>query len=790
MIGQTISHYRILEMLGGGGMGVVYKAEDTRLHRFVALKFLPPEVARDPQALARFRREAQAASALNHPNICTIHDIDEQDGQTFIAMEFLDGQTLKHRIDARPLELDLLVSLAIDVAEALEAAHAAGILHRDLKPANIFVTKRNHAKVLDFGLAKIVAADGRAAAGAAAQAPTLSEEHLTSPGAAVGTVAYMSPEQALGKELDPRTDLFSFGAVLYEMSTGILPFQGETSAAIFDSILHKVPPAPLRLNPELPAKLEDIVNKSLEKDRTLRYQSADEMRADLQRLKRDTDSSRSAAISPAVPSRRKAWALAIMIAVLGVAVLTAYQFWRRMHSEIDSVAVLPFVNSTSNAELDYLADGMTEGVINQLSRFPQLRVTARSTVFHYRQGQQDPLQVGGQLHVRAVVVGRLSQRGDTVSVETEMVDVTNGSQIWGEQYRRRTSDIATMQDEIAGDISGQLRLKLTGEEKKRLSEHATQNSQAYQRYVKGRFYLEQRTPDSFYKAIDQFNQAIAEDPAYADAYTGMADAYTLLLDNGEMSPNEAFPKIRGAAQRALELNPDLVQPHADLASLKEFEWDWAGAETEYRKAISLNPNEPLPHLWYSILLANVGRIKESDDERRKAQALDPSSMQINRLVAESLLATHREDEAIAELDKLIAANPRFGPFYETRAEAHLRRGDQNAFVSDLATAMMKHGRSERATALTAGFKKGGLKGAARAVIGVLNQESHTKYVSAYSMARWYALIGEPDRAFELLEKAFAERDSDLEYIKTEFLFEDLHGNPRYRDLLRRMGLPQ
>lgn len=493
----------------------------------------------------------------------------------------------------------------------------------------------------------------------------------------------------------------------------------------------------------------------------------------------------------AEPARRKPWAVVGVVAALVLTAIAAggYYFLHRTSSAIDSVAVLPLANATSNSEMDYLADGITEGVINHLSRLPGLRVLARSTVFRYRGAQQDPLQIGRDLKVGAVIVGRLVQHGDTLNVETEMVDVSNGSQIWGEQYQRKASDIATLQDDIASDISGQLRIRVSGsgDEKK----HATENAEAYQLYVNGRFYLAQRTRESIYKALDQFNQAVAKDPNYAQAYAGLAYAHVLLFDRGWISPEEASPKIRSAAQRAIELDPTLAEPHAALAALKELaDWDWAGAEAEYRKAIGLNPNDTTSHHWYALLLQNLGRLKEALAEIEKALALDPASPQINANHADILIEMHRYDDALALLNGLIAANPEFPVYYGTRGNLYWRLGKQDASVADRAMAMKKNGRPEWAEAFASGYREAKLKGACTALIEMLKNDSQREYLSPNEMARYYGLMGDRDHTFEWLEKGYAQRSSRMEYLKTEDYLEPFHSDPRYIDLLKRMGLPQ
>jgi len=794
VIGETISHYRILEKLGQGGMGVVYLAEDPRLGRTVALKFLSDELSRDPRAVERFQREARAASALNHPHICTVYDIGEHSGRHFMAMELLEGTSLHELITGGALPTDRVLDLGMQLADALEAAHAKGIIHRDIKPANIFVTDRGHVKLLDFGLARPALDRQAMTAG-----PT--EAHLTDPGAIVGTLVYMSPEQVRGEDLDARTDLFSLGAVLYEMTTGRPAFAGSTPGTIHEAILNRAPVPVGRLNPESPTRLEEVINKALEKDRTLRYQHASELRADLQRLKRDSDSGSLASRREEAPlagtsGRRRTWPLIAGGAIAVVALLAAAIQFSGLRSAkgeaISSVAVLPFVNSSGDADGDYLSDGITESLIANLSQVRSLRVTARSTVFRYKGKEIDPQKIGQELHVGAVLSGRLLQRDGTLVVRTELMDVSNGSQLWGGQYNRKVADVFALQDELSKEISERLRLRLTDDEKQRLTKRYTDNAEAYQLYLKGLFYWNKRSPDGLQKSIDYFNRAVETDPTYALAYAGLADAYNSISFFNVVPPRAAMPKAKAAAAKALEIDGGLAEAHISLAYASfTYDWDWPAATQHFDRALALNREAVMNHSYYAFYLTVAGRFEEALSVARRALDRDPVSASLSHTLAVQLALSRHFDQSIDECRRTIELDPTFAVAHDVLGGTLASKGMYGEALPEM----------EKAVALTRGaampmadlgyvHARLGHREEARRILQQLAESAKERYTPALAFAVVHLGLGEHDQAMSWLEKAYQERFNRLAYLRREPIWDSLRADPRFIDLLRRINLPQ
>lgn len=802
--GQSLGPYKILEQIGAGGMGEVYLALHERTNRKVALKLLFPSVLNDEQRAWRFQQEACAVLALNHPNIVTIYDIGQAGGIHFIATEFIEGETLRARMARAPVEIHEALDVVIQVAGALAAAHQAGVVHRDIKPENIMLRPDGYVKVLDFGLAKLTESYGMATASAID----------TEPGLVMGTVRYMSPEQARGLPVDARTDIWSLGVVLYEMVAGHAPFEGPTSTDVIISIVEK---APAPFVQYAPAQLELIIKKALTKDVEERFHAVTDFLIDLRSLKRDLEvggqttaetTHKPTVNAPVANTTSRAkylvgeiqlhWIAAIIIvATLGIAALTYFQSAQGDRRPINSIAVLPFVNDSVDPATEYLSDGITESLINSLSQLPTLRVMARSTAFNYKGRAVDPRQVGRELGVDVVLMGRITQREDALSIQADLVNVADGSQLWGEQYNRSLSDVLAIQQEISGEISERLRLKITGEEQRRVTRYSTTHTEAYQLYLKGRYHWNKRTDEGARRAIDYFHQAIEKDPGYALAYVGLADSYLL----SELLPaRERYPKAKAAAQKALEIDETLGEAHASLAAIKNwYDWDWPGAEIEFRRAVELNPNYPTAHHWYGEFLANLGRFDESIAEYQKALEIDPLSLAISSDLGMVYYQARQYDRAVEHLKKTIEMDPNYVRTHFYLAQVYEEKGMFEEALAEWEKGNLLEGDSpselaQGREAIRNAFRLSGARGYWRMRLEIVKEEARrSKHVyfagNATNMAQLHARVGERDRAFEWFEKVYEEREPSLLWLKVAPDCDNLRSDPRFTDLLRRVNFP-
>ena len=813
-------------------MGEVWLAQDTKLNRKVALKILPGELAANRDRMRRFVQEAQAAAALNHPNIAHIYEIGDDDGTNFIAMEFVDGLTLRAKIHDEKSDLRNLLQHLLHVANGLEKAHNSGIVHRDLKPDNIMISRDGHTKILDFGLAKLLepapATVDETGEAATAMMPV---QHST-PGMVMGTVGYMSPEQARAKPVDQRSDIFSFGCLLYEAATGHKPFVADSTIDTLHKIIHDPAPAITDYNPAAPVELQRIIRKCLAKEPAKRYQTIRDVGNDLEELidelkgqseiersiappslsqqssnsgartTTDVEQATTTASVSQTPSsaefiaggiRRHKLGIGLALAILAVAgvLIGYYVYSRNSETTITSIAVLPFQNRNSDADTEYLSDGLAESLIYRLSQLPGLKVSPTSSVLRYKGKELDLQKIAAELNVDAVMSGRLVQRDDNLAISVELIDARNNKLLWGEQYERKMSDLLTTQREIASTIAEKLQVKLSGADDKGITKRYTDSNEAYQLYLKGRFYWNKRTGESIRKAIEVLTAATEKDPNFALAYAALADCYTVLSEYAGVPSSETLPKAKAYAERALAIDGQLAEPHATLGAVYEYSWQWGESEKEFKRAIELNPNYPTAYHWYSIFLKSQGRNDEAAVMIQRARDLDPLSSVISVNVSRMYHMQNNYEGSVENSLKIIDLDPNFPAAYQYLALSYLRLGRNAEAVAA----------AEKATTLSnrAGiylgdlghvYGKVGRREDALKIIKELEDEYARKQATGQHLAAAYAGLGDKDKAFEWLEKDFQIRSGRLAEYRWEDQFESLRDDPRFKDLMKRMGLPE